>query len=296
MSWACARPQRMQTTSYDMIVYYNGSFQPKDGVCVSPDDRGFLLSDGVYEVIRAYRGRLFKLDDHLQRLARSLREIRIHGVEVDRLHGVAERLIEENDLARGDASVYIQVTRGVATRRHAFPSAGTLPTVYVRASRFRRHPDTWNRGIKVVLIPDIRWTRCDIKAVALLPNVLANQQAKEHGAWEAVFVRDGVVTEGSHTNVCAVFDGQVVTHPLGPHILGGITREVVLELCRELQVPVHESPIPEPSLSRAAEMMIIGTTTEITPVVQVDDWQVADGRPGPVTRTLQQAFRALVSS
>jgi D-alanine transaminase len=279
-----------------MIVYYNGSFRPKDEVCISPDDRGFLLSDGVYEVIRAYEGRLFRLDDHLQRLARSLREIRINGLDVNRLRGVAERLIEENDLAHSDASIYIQVTRGAATRRHAFPPAGTLPTVYVTASRFRGHPDAWDRGIKVVLVPDIRWTRCDIKAVALLPNVLANQQAKEHDAWEAVFVRDGLVTEGSHTNVCAVFDGQVVTHPLGPHILGGITRDVVLELCQELAIPVRESPIPESALPHAAELMITGTTTEIMPVVQVDDWQVADGRPGPVTRALQQAFRALVGS
>jgi D-alanine transaminase len=284
----------MPTTSYDMIVYYNGSYQSKDEVCVSPDDRGFLLADGVYEVIRAYEGRLFRLTDHLQRLARSLREIRIEGVAVDHLQTVAERLILENDLARSDASVYIQVTRGAAPRRHAFPSAGTVPTVYMTASSFRPHPDNWTRGIKVVLVPDIRWTRCDIKAVALLPNVLANQQAKAHDAWEAVFVRDGVVTEGSHTNVCAVFDGELFTHPLGSHILGGITRDVVLELCQELDIRSHESPIPEPALARADELMITGTTTEITPVVQVDDWQVADGRPGPVTRGLQQAFRALV--
>jgi D-alanine transaminase len=129
----------------------------------------------------------------------------------------------------------------------------------------------------------------------LLPNVLASQQAKESGAYEAVFVRDGQVTEGSHSNFAAVFDGELFTHPKTNHILPGITREIALDLCRQLNLPCVEAPISEARLKEAHELLLLGTTTEIMPVVQVDGWQVGDGQPGPITRTLQQAFRALVS-
>jgi D-alanine transaminase len=150
--------------------------------------------------------------------------------------------------------------------------------------------------VSIILVPDIRWTRCDIKALALLPNVLASQEAKERGAEEAVFVRDGVITEGAHTNVCAVLDGQLVTHPLTNYILPGITRRVVLELCAELGIPYREAPMGEEELRTASEAMILGTTTEIMPVVQVGGQPVGDGQPGPVTRQLQAAFRARVAS
>jgi D-alanine transaminase len=264
--------QEGDTGAMGMIVYVDGEYRAKEEVRISPDDRGFLFGDGVYEVVRAYDGALFRPEAHLKRLARSLREIRIHGVAVDRLHGVAKRLIAVNDLDGGDATVYMQVTRGVAVRKHAFPSADATPTVYLAAAPFQAHPETWRQGVKVLLVPDIRWTRCDIKAVSLLPNVLANQRAQEAGAWEAVFVRDGIVTEGSHTNVCAVFDGQLVTHPQGPHILTGITRQVVLELCEGLGIPARESPIPEASLPEASEVLIVG----------------------PVARALQAGFRDLI--
>jgi D-alanine transaminase len=138
--------------------------------------------------------------------------------------------------------------------------------------------------------------RCDIKSVALLPNVLASQQAKENDAYEAVFVRDGIVTEGSHANFAAVFNGALMTHPKTNHILPGITRRVVLQLCEELDLPYRESPISEAELRGAQELILLGTTTEVMPVVQVDDWPVADGQPGPITKTLQQAFRQLVAA
>lgn len=277
-----------------MIVYFDGQFLPKQDVCVSPDDRGFLLADGAYEVIRSYNGLLFKVTEHLTRLERSLRALRFTRLDVQRLGTVAEELLRRNNLDRGDAVLYIQVTRGVGPRTHVFPPPKTTPTVYLAAWPFRPSPEKWEHGVSIVLVPDIRWARCDIKSVALLPNVLASQEAKERGAEEAVFVRDGLLTEGAHTNVCALFGGHLFTHPATHHILAGITRQVVLDLCTELGIPVTESPIDRQALPKASELMILGTTTEIMPVVQVDDWQVGDGRPGALTRALQRAFRNLV--
>ncbi len=279
-----------------MIVYLNDRFLPKKDARVSPDDRGFLFADGAYEVIRSYSGKLFKIEEHYQRLGRSLHELRITPPDMAKLTDAAEELIRVNNLANGDAVLYVQVTRGVAPRKHAFPEEEIRPTVYLSAGPFRPSPEKWERGVRIILVADIRWSRCDIKSIALLPNVLASQEAKARGAEEAVFVREGVVTEGAHTNFCAVFDGQLVTHPQSSHILAGITRKVVLDLCYELQIPCQESPIGQRELRKASEAVIIGTTTEIMPVVQVDDWKVGDGEPGPVTRKLQEAFRAVVAA
>ena len=276
-----------------MIVYFNGRFIPKEQVSISPDDRGFLFADGAYEVIRSYGGRLFRLDDHLARMDRSLRELRIAGPDVHSFGDIADELIHVNRLGQGEASLYVQVTRGAAPRHHTFPDEGTPPTVYAYAAPLRPSPERWERGVKAILVPDIRWTRCDIKSLALLPNVLASQRAAERGAYEAVFVRDGAVTEGAHTNVCAVLDGRLVTHPRTHHILGGITRRVVLELCGQLDIPVEESPILETRVGEVDEFLLLGTVTEILPVVRVDGWQVGDGTPGSITRKLQRAFRGL---
>lgn len=275
-----------------MIVYFNGEFVPRAAVSISPDDRGFLLGDGVYEVIRSYNGRLFALKAHLKRLEYSLQQTRIERPAGVDFGGVAEELIRVNGLQDADALVYLQVTRGVAPRKHAFPP-DTPPTVYAFAAPFEPPREKWRSGVKVILVPDIRWLRCDVKSISLLPNVLANQQAKENDAYEAVFVRNGVVTEGSHTNFCAVFDGRLFTHPKSPYILPGITRDVVLDLCRNLNIPVEEYPILEKELPDADELIVTGTTTEIMPVVQVNGWTVGDGQPGPVTRKLQRAFDAL---
>lgn len=279
-----------------MIVYFNGQLVPKEDVRISPDDRGFLFADGVYEVIASYHGRLFRPDAHLRRLERSLRELRIAVPDLAALRDVAERLIEINDLAGGTAGIYIQITRGVAPRNHAFPDPAVPPTVYASAFPFEIPREEQEHGVKAILVPDIRWARCDVKSVALLANVLACQRAVENGAAEAVFVRDGIVTEGSRNNVCAVFDGQLVTHPRTNVILPGVTRDVVLELCGQLGIPYSETPILESQLQEADELMIVGTLSEIVPVVQVDGWTVGDGKPGPVTRRLQRAFREMVEA
>lgn len=279
-----------------MIAYFNGQFIPKENVKVSPDDRGFLFADGAYEVICSYNGRLFKVQEHLERLKRSLSELRIFGPSLTSLRAIAHQVIQRNDLENGNATLYIQVTRGVASRKHAFPDEGTPPTVYVSASPFQPLLEEREKGITITLVPDIRWGRCDIKSVALLANVLACQHAKEKGATEAVFVRDGVITEGSRTNFCAVFDGQLITHPANNHILAGITRKFVLDLCRKLGIPFRESLILERELKEASELMVLATTHEILPVVQVDDRKVRDGKPGPITKKLQQAYKEVVAA
>lgn len=283
-----AAPSPMKSND-DAIVYFNGAFVPKRDVRISPDDRGFLFGDGVYEVVRAYDGRLFEAEAHFERLARSLRALRIDGPDPAAFADVARRLMDDNDVH--DAALYIQITRGEAPRKHTFPEAGTPATVYATVYRPSVAPEKWEDGVRAILVPDMRWARCDIKTVALPPNVLASQRAREADVEEAIFVRDGALTEGSHTNVCAVVGGTLVTYPKTPYILPGITRAVVLDLCRALGIPYSEEAVFEDQLDRVEELMILGTTTEVMPVVQLDNRPIGDGRPGPVTRRLQHAFR-----
>jgi D-alanine transaminase len=285
-----ARLRALMEDHAAMIDYWNGHYLSHDQIHVSPDDRGFLLADGAYEVIRAYRGRFFRLDAHLERLARSLRELGIGGLDVASLGEVAERLIRDNGLTHGDATVYMQVTRGAGPRSRPFPDPPISPTVYATASVFAPLTEEQQTGIRIALLPDIRWARCDIKSISLLPTVLAGQRAREMGVEEAVFVRDGAVTEGTHTNFAAVIDGTLLTAPRSPYVLAGITRQAVLDLCRELGIPSDEFPILEPWLARAQECMVLSTFLEVMPVVEIDGRPVGDGRPGPITRRLQIAF------
>ncbi|HEY8483593.1 MAG TPA: D-amino-acid transaminase [Longimicrobiales bacterium] len=275
-----------------MLVYLNGQYLPLEEARVPVEDRGFLFADGLYEVIRVYNGRIFALEPHLRRLADGLRALRIGFTGLDELGPIAERLLDENGLRSGDATIYIQVTRGAAPRAHAFPSPDVPPTVYVAARPFTPYPAAYyENGVKAITVPDTRWTRCDIKTVALIANVLANQQAKEAGAFEALFVRDGVVIEGSHSNLFAVFGDTLVTYPASNYILAGITRSIVLDIAAELGIPVRQGPILADQLFAAGELFLSGTTTEVMPVVQVDGRPIADGRPGPVTQRIQRAFR-----
>jgi len=277
-----------------MIVTYNGAFMPKDSVRISPDDRGFLLADGVYEVICAWNGKLFQEESHFTRLARSLDALRIPTPDLAALRSACTKLLAVNHLQQGGGKVYIQITRGVAPRGHAFPSADIQPTVYASASPYTPPRDYWESGVSAIVIPDIRWARCDIKSLALLPNVLASQRAAEAGAYDSILVRDGVVTEGSHTSVCAILGGCLQTHPLTHHILGSVTRDTVLSLCATLSIPVRESPILEQSLASASEVMFLGTTTGVMPVVTIGGAPVGQGTPGPITRRLQAALHAMM--
>lgn len=275
------------------IVYLDGAYVPAEQARISPDDRGFLFGDGAYEATRAVEGRLFELERHLARLRRTLHGLRIAlpDAEIDALAEVHQRLLRENELETGEALVYLQVTRGAAPRAHAFPPAATRPTVYLFASAITPPHALRERGAAAVTYPDVRWARCDLKTVNLLPNVLAKQHAVEQDAAEAIFVRDGVVMEGAQTNVFVVIDGELRTHPSSPYILGGVTREVVLELARGLALPVREVPVLLDELPRASELFLTSTTTDVLPLVRLDGRQIGDGRPGPVARRLYEALR-----
>ena len=281
------------------IVFLNGALVPRDRALVPVDDRGFLFGDGVYEVVRVVAGRYVDADRHLDRLARSLAELRLElGVEDGTaLLDVGLDLLARNGVAGdGQAVVYLQVTRGVAPRRHAFPPPGTPPTVFVAARGFVPKHDLMETGVAAVTHPDLRWHRCDIKSVNLLPNVLANQKATEQGAYEAILVRDGVVTEGALSNVFAVVDGVLRTHPTGPAILAGVTRAVVMELARDAGLHVEERAFSAAELGRAAEVFATGTTTDVMPVVAIDGRAVGTGQPGPVARQLGALLTARMTS
>ena len=274
-----------------MIVYLNGEYVDHASAKVSVDDRGFLFADGVYEVARVYDGRAFQMQPHMDRMAHGLRELRIRDDAAKEIPAIAERLLDENKLRTGDATIYVQVTRGAAPRAHAFPPPETPPTVYVIAKPFKNHPEKyWTDGVAAVTVPDTRWSRCDIKSIALLPNVLANQQAKDKGAFEAIFVRDDVLIEGSHSNLWAVIDGVAMTYQSCGYILGGITRKLLLDRAAGEGVSVREGPIPMKDMSRIQELFLSGTTTEVMPIVKLDDHVIGDGKPGPVTQKLQAAY------
>ena len=272
-------------------VYLNGEFIPKEEAKISVDDRGFLFSDGVYEVTSFYEGVPFYMDRHLARLRRGLSWLRI-DYDVDQIPEMHRRLLELNELENADTSiVYLQITRGVAPRSHPFPKDPVPPTVYSFAKTWQRpSQEEWERGFLAVTVPDRRWTRVDVKTIALLPNVLAYQAAVDAGATDVIQVRDGIALEGAHNNFFGVFDGTVVTHPVTNVILPGITRSVVLELARKNGIPVEERPILVEELPHAEELFFTGTTNEVHPTVKVDGRPVGDGKVGPVTRALAAAF------
>jgi D-alanine transaminase len=282
-----------------VLVYLNGAYLDGPAARVSVEDRGFLFGDGVYEVIRALGGRLFAGDRHLRRLERGMRELELgwpQGLDAAGIRAVGERLLRENGLLEGEATVYAQITRGAAPRTHVFPAPGTPPTVYVATAPFAPRDELRARGAAAILVEDLRWARCDLKTIQLLPNVLAKQRAAQADAFDAIQVRDGAVTEGANTNVFAVVDGVVRTHPLGPRILAGITREIVLELAGELGIPVREEVIRVAELVQAAELFLTGTTTDVMPVVRLDGRLVGTGRPGPVAQQVYTRLRERMQS
>jgi D-alanine transaminase len=280
-----------------MRIYLNGSWIDSAGATVSVEDRGFLFADGIYEVLRFYGGRLFLADPHLKRMQRGLEAIRIDPATARDLLDIGERLIDENGFRADDGIIYAQITRGAAPRRHAFPDPGTPATLYVTAKAHPQPPPaSFADGVAAITLPDTRWGRCDIKSIALLPNVLANQAAHEAGAFEAVFVRDGVLIEGSHSNLMGVVDGVLVTYPECNYILGGITRRFVLDVARELDIPVREGPLFADRIDRIQELFLTGTTTEVMPITRLDDRTIGGGRPGAVARRLQQAYREAASA
>jgi len=275
-------------------VYLNGQFLPHERALISADDRGFIFGDGIYEVVRIIEGRIFEWDAHAERMVRGLTGLRIgfDEREVAGFKGICDRLVCDNGLANGEATVYLQVSRGAAPRIHQFPSAGTPPTVYALATKFTVPRELREKGGKAITFPDIRWARCDLKTVNLLGPVLARQAAAEAGAYEAIFLRDGMMTEGATTNAFAVIGGVLRTYPLSNYILPGITRKVLVQLAVNLNLSIVEEPVSHTELAAAEELFVCGTTTDVTPIVELDGRPVGNGKPGTITKTLQDALAA----
>ena len=293
----------MMKYTIDYYFYLNGKILKDKQLKLSPFDRAFLFGDGVYETLRWYKGKLFKLDLHIERLKKSLASSRIIFSSFDEIEKVINELIKKNKFEDEEhLFIYLQITRGAYfPRQHHFPPADVEPTFFLSVVPFKRHEEELKNGIKVILEEDIRWTRCDIKATMLMPNVLARQRALEQNAVEAVFVRNGFITEGTHTSFCAVKNGKLYTPPLSPngglrtnYILDGITRKVILEICGKEEIPINETEIKADELKSFDEIMLLGTISEVMPVVRVDEWQVGDGKPGTVTLELQYLLGEMI--
>lgn len=268
-------------------VYLNGEYLPLADAKVPVMDRGFLFGDGVYEVIPAYFGQLFRLDDHLERLDNSLRAIRLQNPHNhEEWRNLLTPLLKQGQ----DQSVYLQITRGAAPKRdHAFPQ-NVVPTVFAMVSNINPHADPDN-GVKAISLEDSRWKLCDTKAITLLANVLLRQTAIDNGCAEAILFKDGYLTEGAASNAFAVIDGILMTPPKSPAILPGITRDVILEIARKNNIPCSEQAISKADVKRASEIWITSSTREIIPVVELDAELIANGKPGPVWKTFYKLFQ-----
>lgn len=272
------------------VVYLNGEFELADQAKVSVFDRGFLFGDGVYEVIPAYNRRLFRLDEHLERLQRSLDEIRLKNpYSTEQWKTCFEALIQKNSFDQ--LSIYLQVTRGVAARDHAFPKQ-VQPTVFAMVNEMVPLNRTYyEQGVSAITLNDNRWSRCHIKAISLLPNILLRQQAVDQDAVEAILIRDNKVTEGAASNVFVVLDGQLMTPPKSVHLLPGITRDLIVELGQKNGVSIMEKDISLLEMQAADEIWLASSTKEILPVTQLDDKPVGNGKPGDVWRNMSEIYR-----
>ena len=279
-----------------MDAYLNGQFLPLSEARISPLDRGFLYADGVYEVIPVYSRHPFRIDEHLRRLQHSLDGIRLANPHGDaEWRAIIRRLAAEAGFE--DQAIYIQVTRGADDRRDACFPPGVPPTVFAfTAPLVGPTAEQREQGVAAVTAPDIRWGRCDLKTVALLPNVLARQLAADAGCAETIMFRDGYLTEGSSTNVFAVRDGVILAPPQDHLILPGITCNVVLELAAAHAAPLEVRPVAEAEVRDADELWLTSSGKEVLAVVKLDDRSVGHGsqagRPGPVTRRMHEWFRA----
>jgi D-alanine transaminase len=273
------------------IAYVNGQYVRHQDAAVNIEDRGYQFADGVYEVIAAVAGRLVDSERHFERLERSLSELRIAPPCARRvLYVIAREVLRRNNVQ--DGILYLQITRGVAPRSHAFP-ANSEPSLVMTASRRRRPPSQLvSEGVAVITIEDTRWRRTDIKSVSLLANVLGKQLARDLGAHEAWLVDSGgFITEGTSSNAWIVTsEGEVVTRPVDHSVLAGITRLAVLDVAREQGIPLVERAFSAAEAYSAAEAFMTSTTSFVVPVTSIDGRKIGDGRPGPLTRTLTESY------
>jgi D-alanine transaminase len=269
------------------IVYVNGEYVPEERGTISIFDRGFLFADGVYEVTAVLNGRLVDYEPHMERLERSLRELRMKSpVSRDELKHMHEEMITRNRLRQG--IVYMQVTRGSADREFPFPeSTRSTLIAFTQARTLIDSPDAAT-GVKVITIPDLRWKRRDIKSVMLLAPVLGKQAAHEAGAYEGWMVEDGEITEGTSSNAYIVKDQQVITRPLSNRILAGVTRRALFKLAKERGVGIVERSFTPREAYEADEAFLTSASNFVLPIVEIDGKRVGGGQPGPITRRLRQ--------
>ncbi len=276
--------------AYPNKVYLNGDILDAKKAQISVFDRGFIFGDGIYEVMAQINGRFFYGESHIDRLKRCVNEIGI-SLDVEALEAAIPAVLEASELTGKDCLLYIQVTRGVAPRQHSFPK-GIKPTVMMYAWP-KNFPEINKAHASVVTMADFRWSRCDIKMTSLLGNVMANEYAQMNACFETLLVRNGLITEASHCNVFFVKDGVVYTHPSGPLILDGITRQVVLEICEKQGIPVRLEGIAAEEITNMDEAFLTGTSTQVLAIQKVDDHRFFDTTPGPVTQRIQEAFLEL---
>ncbi|MBD1383400.1 D-amino-acid transaminase [Metabacillus arenae] len=277
-----------------MKILYEDQLVDRDHVKIDLEDRGYQFGDGVYEVIRVYNGQFFTLREHLERFERSANELKMElSYSVEKLESLLKDLVLKNDVE--DGGIYLQLTRGISPRQHNFPvGTKTMLTAYPLPSR--RPEKEQLHGVKVKLVEDVRWLRCDIKSLNLLGNVMAKQEAKENGAFEALLHRNGTITEGSSTNFYLVKDGVIYTHPATNLILNGITRLKLMEIIKEGSFKLEEKSVTLEDLKNADEAFITSTTIEVVPVVEADNTMIGNGEPGPITRKLQSLFLGKIES
>ncbi len=275
-------------------VLVNGKLIDRCDARIDIEDRGFQFGDGLYEVIRTYRGKPFLIEEHLKRLSRGAEAIRL-SLPFDPSE-FAERLTElvsANSVQ--DGTIYIQVTRGVAKRSHQFPSPLPEPTFIASTATSPRPVKLIEEGVGCILAGDIRWLRCDIKSTNLLPNVLAKEEARSKGCFEAIFHRGDIVTEGASSNIFAVRRGVIFTHPANNLILAGITRTAVLGIIAHLGLPLREEAVTVDALLASDEVFLTSTTSEVMAVTKIGEKAIGSGRPGPVAQRLEIEFEKLIA-
>jgi D-alanine transaminase len=276
----------------EVLASLNGEIMPVGEARVPVWDRGFLFGDAVYEVFRMYRGRRWLEAEHLARLRRSLKELDFATYDFERLVERMDRTIAASGVREG--TVYVQITRGVAPRSHAFPDPPCPPTELIVVCPYDDGPTAQlrERGARVITRPDLRWKRCDIKSTNLLANVLALEAAHRADCDEAIlFDPKGFVTEATHSSLLWVRQGRLEATPEGHEILPGMTRQLILRLSRSLEIPFSSAHVSLAELVGAGEVLLVGTTSEVLPVIRIDDKTIGAGRPGPVARRLGDAYR-----
>ncbi|MFD2371923.1 D-amino-acid transaminase [Brevibacillus sp. GCM10020057] len=279
------------------MLYVGGKWVAEGEAAVHPEDRGYNFGDGIYEVVRIYKGKMFQWDAHIARLFRSAREIRMNlPWSAAELGTLARQLIDKNGITEDDdATLYLQISRGAAPRVHDIPDS-IEPVIMGFARKKERPLAEMKKGQTAQLIEDIRWLRCDIKTLNLLGAVLVKQYAKDAGAQDCILHRNGIVTECSSSNVFAVKNGALYTHPADHLILHGITRQVVIDLARENGIPVYEEAFTTDFLKQADELFLTSTTAEIMPIIAVDGQPVGEGSIGPVALKLQDLFEQHINA